>query len=283
MKTFRQSSKWLILFLLFALLLSGCITIIKASFEMKIGMQEKWDFVATLVVPPGAADLLVTGLNQQYAKAVSPASGYTVNIQKLDPDQQGNIPVKVSISGQGYDRLNQAMGAQVITVEDAGGSRTLAFRWSLGSSLMVHSTEFTLSGGKILTSNGTAVNNTTVKWIDYSGTMTATMQEPSWMDYLPWFILGCGAVVLVLGGLVVVIVLKVTRKKPAPQRAYAQPRPVYPQQPPAANYPPPAPQFYPPPSSAPQPAASQIKFCLQCGGQIPGHSTFCPLCGAKQS
>jgi hypothetical protein len=197
------------------------------------------------------------------------------------------------MNGQGYNTFRMAFGSGSLTVDETGGSRILNF--SLSTGLTAQATEFTLSGGKILDHNGTLVDGTTVKWVNYPGTMTAKMQEPTWADYLPWIIFGCGTVVVVFGAIALVIVLTLARKKPAQQRAYAQPAQAQPfQQPPVSNttssvssYPPPMPQVYVPPASPIQPSLvsvqPQTKPCVQCQTSIPAHSTFCPHCGAKQN
>jgi len=278
MKNTKRLSIWLALFLLFTFLLSGCMPIIKASGDLKVGMQEKWDFSITLVVSSQTSATLVQYLNEQLTNnAQAKQAGAEVQVKQLAPDADGNIPVETTISGKGYDAFRKVFGESALVVDESNGTRILTFNISAfsGGGLVTQSTEFTLSGGKILDHNGTLVNDTTVKWVDYSGTMTAKMQEPSWMDYLLWGVLACGALV-VLGVIALIVLLSLMRKKPAPQRAYPQVRQAYRQSAPSISN-------YPAHQSPIAPIPAQTKFCLQCGEQIPVHATFCPMCGAKQS
>jgi hypothetical protein len=118
------------------------------------------------------------------------------------------------LSGQGYDSFRQTFGENSLLVEEKNGLRTLTVAVDISSWVTTaQTTELTLRGGKILAHNGTLLNETTVQWIDSYGTMTATMQEPSWLDYLPWVILGGGTLLVLFSGIGLLVLWSKMHKK----------------------------------------------------------------------
>lgn len=293
-----QTTKQRIVGLAFLLLLSfsvgGCIPILSASFQVKIGLQEKWEMNGTLLVSSQLGEQLTNYLAQQFSGSDElQQAGVRVDVKQLGPDQGGNVPVQLTMSGQGYDSFRKVFGDDALEIEEVNGMRILNFRLNIFSGMTAQSTDFTLSGGKIIESNGQQVNETTVQWLDYTGRMTASMQEPSLIDYLPWIIVGGGAILVLFFLILLFSILGMVRKKPATRRATPTSvrHPIPHQTPPGFNplndAPPVRRQTQGPltsrPLPMPPPSQAQFKHCLQCGAQIPAHAVFCPMCGAKQA
>ncbi|GAB4486118.1 MAG: hypothetical protein OHK0031_10280 [Anaerolineales bacterium] len=243
MKKWRVAVAAALLAVLLGGLLGGCVPLIKAQFELKIGLNEKWDFVTTLLVSPEVADSAFQGLNQQFSNASQlEKQGVKVNFEKLAPDADGNIPLRMSASGTGYDTLNTFLGQPVITVQEIDGLRALNFHLNLGLTT-AQQTEFTLRAGRVLSHNGVLLDDNTAQWVNFNGEMQAATQEPGWLDYAPWILLGLGTFIFLALIAFLLFFLRPRRKTATPAR----------------------------------------KKCSQCAAIIPSHATFCPMCGAKQN
>lgn len=262
MKNTMYFLRLLKLTILLVFALSGCVPILKASSELKIGYQEKWDFSLTLVVAPQISSILVAGLNQQFIDNTQiKQAGVQAKINQLTADPNGNIPVQLIMNGQGYDAFRTVFGQNALTVEDVNGVRTLTFNLNtFANGMVAPSTEFILSGGKILNqTGGTLVDGNTVKWVNYLGFINATMQEPTFIDSNLFWIGGTLAF-LALAGIVIAIILTLKRQRSVAQRGYVQPR-----------------SSYTPTISQPH-----TKRCKKCRAQIPAHAIFCVACGTRQ-
>lgn len=247
MKKWRVGVAGLVLAALLGGLLSGCVPLVKAQFELKIGLNEKWDFTTTLVATPQAADAAFEGLNSQFSNASAlQQQGVKVNFEKLSPDADGNIPLRMTASGMGYTTLNSFLGQTAISVQEMEGTRTLNFHLNLGLTT-AQQTEFTLRAGRVLSHNGILLDDSTVQWVNFNGEMQAVTQEPGWVDYALWIFLGVGAFILLMAFILALVLLRPRRKPAAQARRLA------------------------------------YKNCLQCGAAIPAHAVFCPQCGAKQN
>lgn len=251
MKSFsaKMLSAWLLALLLVSWL-SGCVPIVKAQFALTVGLGQNWEFVTTLLVAPEMAQTADEALNQRFAQEQE-QGGVKVSWQRLAPDPDGNIPLRMTAKGQGYERLNRFLGQQAITLQDGPDGKTLEFHLDLGM-VTAEQTEFTLHAGKMFSSNGLAVDDATVQWVNFSGEMQALALEPSWMDYLPWILLALAAIL----GLLMIFLLWLLfrpRRKPAPARPVKTASPVVP-----------------------------VKICPACRASIPAHAVFCPMCGINQ-
>lgn len=281
-------SSWLLMLisLILVLVLASCFPLVKANLDLSLGLNEQWTMQTTLVMEQTTANMVMPQLEQQISQSTeeSRKKGVDVSVQRLSPDEKGNIPVQITMKGQGYDKLNTALGQNTITVDGSGNSRILNFRMSMGIT-GAQSTEFTLHGGKILDSNGNQLDGNTVQWVNFSGVMTAKMQEPSLLDYTFWIVLGIGALVIVSAAILLLVVWRLTRKKTVARPGIPPVRYSYPSQAPGNNHysPKPITQTYSSPVQAASPAQRQTKYCVQCRAQIPFESTFCPQCGAKQN
>jgi hypothetical protein len=267
-------------------MLASCVPLIKANFDLSLGLNEQWTMQTTLVLEQSTANLMLPQLEQKLSQTTEEyrQKGIAFSYQKLSPDESGNIPIQVTMKGQGYDKLNTALGESAISIDGDGSSRVLNFRLSMGVT-GAQSTEFTLHGGKILSSNGNQLDGNTVQWVNFPGVMTATMQEPSLLDYALWIVIGVSALVIVFAAILLLVAWKLTRKKPVARPNPTPFRQPYPGQAPDANYYPSRPfaQPYSPPAQVAPPPLAQPKYCVQCRAQIPAQAVFCPQCGAKQN
>lgn len=177
--------------------------------------------------------------------------GIETKVTTKDARPDGSVPIKLSMTGQGYESLNQALGEETITVDDSNGQRTLRFNSNLNQQYMAQSTTFTLRGGTIVEHNGTLVDDKTVMWNNYPGTMQAVMIEPSIWDY--WLYIAIGGIAVMGSMVIALLVLAFTKPKARKKKTVIH-----------------------------QPIQAR-KLCWQCGSTIPAQAVFCPACGTKQS
>lgn len=236
--------------LVLALILSGCIPIVSSELSVNVGLQETWTFEIIITPMQGYEEDVTNALGSELADTQEElkSKGITLDIAPQNNTPEGYTPIKATLKGKGYDLLNEFLGPSAITVDTSTGQRLLYFNLDLGSDFAMFPTTFTLSGGKILSHNGVQVNDHTVTWSNYSGTIQATMIEPTLLDY--WLY----AAIVVIASMIILFVVLLfvgVSKSNKTKRMKMQP-------------------------------AVRSKTCIQCGSVIPAHAVFCPNCGAQQ-
>jgi hypothetical protein len=246
---FHRKSVLIAGILTLSLILSGCIPIVSSELSVDIRLQEAWTFEVALTPQQGYEADVANALNDRFGTQEELKSkGVTLDIAPQNQTSEGYTPVKATLKGKGYDLLNEFLGASVITADNSTGQNLLYFDLDLGSDFATFPSTFTLSGGKILSHNGTQVNDTTVVWNNYTGSMQATMVEPSLLDY---WLYAAIAVILVMVILFILLLMMGLSRSSKAKKMKAQP-------------------------------IVRSKTCIQCGNTIPAHAVFCPGCGAQQ-
>ncbi len=196
-------------------------------------------------------------------------------------DSDGNIDIIINAQGTGFEKWNewiQYPGS--LQSDELLGETVISFQLSmietaLGQGL---TNSFTLTGGKILSTNGKMLDANSVSWVD-SYQMEAVM-EPTNIN------MNLGIIVAIAGIILLAIIIVLTTRKSlstTPQPANYQTQPdgqtLYPAHPinPAPNvsdrsqrgeiqY-------------APEREKTEIQFCGKCGSPWKTGANFCSVCG----
>jgi len=219
-------------FLLCALLFSGCVTILSSDTTVNLDKNEKWVvnqellFEGESFVEYGQA--VIDGLNMLVAEGLN--TGLDIEFKQL-PDRQGNIPYKVTISGEGLENLNELFGSPgAFTINEIDGETLVEFaldatNLSSGGLDIGFAPEltFTVEGLRVLATNEKKNSSSSVTWVNPYDTMQATFTTAASKGVgFPWW-----AILLIVVGLaaIVLIVLWATGvfKKKKPQNSYGTP------------------------------------------------------------
>jgi ribosomal protein L40E len=163
-------------------------------------IDEYWEAETNIIY--AAQQIQLTGgmIDQGFATAISQwrAQGISADLNKTTLDT-GNTKYRLTLSGQGFAKLNAALfdnTAQIVK-DTSTTPPQISFKWAPVGTLfgLALSRTFTLKGGKVLSSNGSASNDS-VTWINPTQTLQATVTPASRIN-LP-LILGIvgGAVLL---------------------------------------------------------------------------------------
>jgi len=222
---------------------------VSGEFSLNIGLQESWTFEITITPMQGYEEDIAKAINDRFGTQEElKGKGVILDIASQSQTSEGYTPIKATLKGKGYDLLNEFMGETVITSDNSTGIKQLYFNLDLGSDFAIFPTTFTLSGGKILSHNGTQLNDDMVVWENYSGTMQATIAEPTLLDY--WLY---AAVALIFGMIflfVILLFIGISKSRKSPKTKMR--------------------------------TTGRSKTCIQCGNIIPAHAVYCPNCGTQQ-
>ena len=242
------------------LLLSACVTILSEDMDIELRPKETWAMQVQFTVPAAEAQANALLFNQSLNEFVADiqAKGSSAEWQILELDEEGHQPYRITMSGQGYDTLNNGVfGGETVITRDDDSSNPQQLHFQLGTNDIsigeAFQTTFTLRGGKILTSNGTQTNNTTVTWANPAETMEAVLLEPSvihWQAIL-FILVGVGVV-----GAGILQWRRSSQAIPTPQ-----------------------PTRYFPQDDPPQ---RLFVNCGHCVTQMPAEAKFCPNCGRER-
>lgn len=304
--------KTVIFFILLAgLLLSACVPIQSADTTLELKADEQWVMQVDLEVAGDQSALVEMGINEMLSQGTTElqAQGITTEYTQEDSKQEGNTIHRLSLSGQGYNTLNDAMfgGASVITVDSSSGDERISFVFDAGQLdlTMASAQSFTLKGGKVISSNGVKDGSKAVRWDNPSGTLQALMEPPgsfslSFGNIGIWELVIIFIILILLAGLGVgaFFLIRHLKNKNATNQVTA---PGYPPEPVGSQSPAPVePQSATPPVTPPasvsfgQNAAAtdsppvirpvpdgppKRRFCPQCGTSLPDEAVFCPSCG----
>lgn len=209
-----------ILFIFFSLLLSACVPILSTDTRLDLGGDEEWKILINLLLPALDAEANIIVLQTALSEALPKiqAQGIQVEWGSLDPDNNGDTPFLITMSGKGYSLLNDAIfdGEQVLSFDlSSPGQKRILFNLQPTNDLFSSAakTTFTLRGGKVVATNGTQLDDSTVQWTNPNGIMEAVIEEAgstSWLGYL---------LLIVGGGLLVIAILGLRgafKKRPVP-------------------------------------------------------------------
>lgn len=260
----------LMILVLFLLSLSGCLGVIpKLEVALKLSPNEAWDFDVAFHIPQSIYALseadFRNGLSSSQQDAE--ASGYQVDWQISDVNEEGNVVIQVTFTGEGYQTLNtEILDSTTITISEENGDQILNFNLSTYSSqfgemfLMANESSFLLEGGEILSTNGTQLDKNTVVWNNPGGVLSARMKFPT---------ANATAIILIIAGifLIVLAAYKLVQNHSAARvpAERSAPKPI---------------------EGSPSPPTQDTdvkRFCIHCGNELPIGAKFCIKCGSKQS
>jgi hypothetical protein len=279
--------------------LAGCVQILSDELTIEMARENNWNVTEKIVVPASSAAIVENALN---SGELAPST-VDYSWERLDRDQQGNIPYQVKIKAVTYAQLNDLYfnGSAFSISEDDRSRRIVHFErepdWQYKGS---GSYTLTLKGSQVISSNGEVIGAGSVRWTDPQVKMVADMVEGK--PGLAWqFVLMIAGAVLILIAVVLYFARQTSRPAYPPQGLV--PQPVYPVAAaaiqPAAGILPVAAAIQPaaevlPEAAGIQPEAADIlpvaaaiqpaekAFCPQCGTAFPAGAGFCPKCGAKR-
>jgi hypothetical protein len=242
--------------LMIALIISSCGSVLETDTTINLHSNERWEAEVQLVFAPQQLVLVSSQLEGELTKRIRKFqdSGIKASWRREENPSGKNIVYIITAKGQGFDKLNGAVfdGKPALQVDNSSGQNLIIFNHSPGLSSLgfVLRQTFTLSGGRLVSSNGHQVDNRTVTWTNPTGNMEAVFAEST---ETPWFLFGL--IALGLFATLVVGNLFKSRKKPAIQTgSFSEMTPITP---------------------AP-------RFCSQCGSVLPNEAMFCPECGKQR-
>jgi hypothetical protein len=218
--------------LLAAILFTGCVTILSSDTTVSLNKGDKWTVNQELLFEGESfvegGQEVIDGLNMLTSEGLN--TGLKIEFKQL-PDRQGNIPYRVTISGEGLDKLNELFGSPGAFIKTEADGETLVEFMLDGTNLssggldigFASELSFTVEGLKVVETNGKKNSPTSVTWKNPSGIMQATFATSTSKGMaFPWW-----AIVLIVIGLaaIVLVILLVTGvfKKKKPQSMYGAP------------------------------------------------------------
>jgi hypothetical protein len=246
----------LLLFLAIALAISSCVSVLETDINIKLRSKEKWEAEIQLVFAPQQLVLVASQLEAELSRRTRSYQnlGIDANWRREQNPSDGNIVYVINAKGQGFDAINQAIfdGKPALQIDDSSGKNQIIFQHSPGPSSLgiVARQTFTLSGGRLVSSNGSQIDSSTVTWTNPTRTMEAVFTETS---DIPWIVVG----VIALGILAILIIgyFRIGRTSL-----------IYP----STSYPPRT------------PITPSLRFCAFCGSEFPDQAMFCPRCGKRR-
>ncbi len=205
-----------ILVCILSVFLSSC-TSGALSIDGNVRLQggERWNARFEVIFAQAQYQFMGAELEQAMSqlKAQVQAQGVRVSMKKRTLGN-GNVGYTINASGKGYQALNTAFfdGQPAFILDSTSDPPQVNFTYVpigtfFGAAL---SRSFTLTGGKILSSNGYQESGSTVRWTNPMNVMQATLTTGLALD--PTWLLG-GLGVAVILGLIVLVARKAGKKR----------------------------------------------------------------------
>jgi len=233
--------------MLLAFILSGCGANIDRS--VIFYPNEAWQATIKLTMPIETA-ALYGSVNELEASIAEEVAGWEAKGAKVSwqaHHEETALFYSFQIDGTGWALLNDVVfenNAQIFS-EEGGGNPQIHFSYfATGDLLSANSNTITLTGGKIISSNGNEINPGEVQWINPGGRVEAVLTEKSRLGFSTLLV-----VLLLLGGAGIGFWFYRQKARKSQFSTYPQ-------------------------SSA---------FCVDCGAQLSPRAKFCPKCGHKQT
>jgi len=174
--------RWLLLMFTAVLFLVGCGAEIDQS--VTFYRDEQWSAELRLGTSIEMAALLgsPTEIERELDNIVAEAKNLGVDASWKSSQRDRTLIYTIETKGRGYDALNEIMfdnRAQISVVEDEG-RRHIHFSQPVSRDFLdANRYAVTLTGGEIVSSNGTALDRGSVQWVNPSGRMEAVLTEKS--------------------------------------------------------------------------------------------------------
>jgi hypothetical protein len=249
-----QQIRWrkLLPFLPMVFMLTSCLTALSTETGVTVWKGEKWKIQTEIVLSIIDVETYGFLIDQSFNEYVSDlvAAGITAEWQQVNQSQAEGVTYRITLEGEGYEKLNQAVfaGKQVFVVDDSSGDRLIRFHYRAGTDLlgMAKNETYILNGGKIISSNGSQSGRNTVTWVNPTTTMEAVLTEASRYTWMLYFTI---ALLIAIAGWFVYQFFFKRSKTPSSPATFASE------------------------------LASTSRFCPHCGTKIPNQAGFCPQCG----
>lgn len=237
--------------LVLPLLLTACAGAVSADTRVTLLTGERWEVRIEVVVTPEQDRLLAAQIGQSLDDLASEmrAEGLGAGWERDDRRDDGNVAYVISAEGHGLDELSTGFfnDEGMFRVDESSGARQIVFGYSPSDLLSAQRQTFTLRGGRIISSNGAPAGRGTVTWTNPTERMEAVLTEASPTAWLPYALVGAGAVLVVVAG---VGVARTRRRDSLP--------------------------------GVPAPALGPGSYCSACGMALPETAVFCPGCGRRR-
>lgn len=233
--------------------LAACgVTIVESNTEINFKPNEKWGVVYEFTIPNEEYLIMGSMVNESLTEIVSDYSsdGLEASWERSIVNGEGNVPIVLNVSGQGYEILTDSLFEKTSIVTLDSESKTI-YQFSMtsygGISEEAQESVVTLNAGDIITTNGIKVDRNTVEWQNWSGDMKAEFYEPTNLYSNPYFLITIGVLLISFAYLM-------------KSRKFGKVR----------N-----------PMKASNQILSNARYC-RCGTRIGEEVVFCPNCGEKK-
>ena len=204
---------FLLAVLVFCLSITGCIAV--QSFDTVIELKPGEDWTVTMTIAFDQTSLQMYGadvtqsMNEMVSQIEQEQEGVEASWEQGKITDDGTIPYIIRIDGRGITDLDNPLfsGEGGIIQHQVDGKNRIDISIPAGVfNVEANQVTVTLKGGKILSTNGEKVNNTTVKWVNPGGSLNVTMEEPKsslhWLVFLLIAaVVGIGLTVVAGGGM----------------------------------------------------------------------------------
>lgn len=263
-----------ILLLSLVVALTACLADVDQTITLLA--DERWESTATLEFPAEADALLGGQLDNQLAawqQALAAGGGRMVWERRDEAD--GRFVYNIEAAGQGFEMLGDfGFMAMDVQPQEIDGQRRLVFFATPAQDASRQT--LTLIGGGILSSNGEQIGRDTVRWINPTQVMEATLTERGGeinRSALGFALIGAG-VLMLLALLAWVLVRR--RAAPPPILVSAGQSLAPP------TYRPPADSAATDPPALAAIAPQVARTCASCGTALRPTVRFCAACGQAQ-
>jgi hypothetical protein len=277
-------------FLILAILITGCVTVLSADCTVELKANENWEVRETLLMEGTSfaeyGEMVTEALNQMVNTTEEGAP--EVEFTQGNADKDGNIPLIITMKGSTWVALNEMLGTpDAVKVVTEDKKEYILFSLpstGLDSQGLSVSTApdvtFRLAGFPVVETNGNKQGNQVV-WTNPTETMTAKLSLSG--GGLPWWVFLIIGIVVVIIVVVILLATGVFKSSKTPKAQQTNASYAYPPQ--GTYQMPPMPQQpYPPqpPAQTPAPpAATGVQFCPKCGNKLAAEAMFCPRCGNR--
>jgi len=174
--------KIITIFFTASLLLTGCLLVISTESHLRVISGEKWTFNMVIKAPQDQVLMYSGDLSTQFDELnkESLEKGVDFRWELGEVDSQGNIDIIIDVNGTGFEKWNEWIGySDSLQMDELLGEPVISFQLSMLDTAIGQglTNNFSLTGGKILSTNGKTINSSTVNWVDIDQ-MEAVMEYP---------------------------------------------------------------------------------------------------------
>lgn len=247
---------FLISSLLVAQVVAACLpflTLESADTRVSLLTGEHWEASIEVALSQDDALLFTSQIEQALSQAAADLRSQGVEAEWKRTRSTGDDVVVYVLSGkgQGLDSLNAAFfdGKATLYPEIESNQRQIVFQYQPQESALPQARRqtFTLTGGKIISSNGTQLDGRTVTWVNPTSTIRAVLTEKPRFEVVSYLLIASGSVLFIvsLHGLV--------KRRAGRHRAQASMQ-----------------------------TQELLRHCTNCGMPLAAQADFCPGCGVPQ-